>query len=89
MAETKNATQKTQSPADPAGATTSPNTADAAKAKTVKGLEVIARDAVFYRAVREWSPEPRSVKLSELTEEQIAELRNETMLIVRDVDIAD
>ena len=88
MAEAKNAPQKTPPASDATGATTPPNPTDApTKAKSVKGLEVIARDTVFYRAGHEWAAEPRSVKLSDLTQEQIDELRNEPMLIVRDVDI--
>lgn len=61
---------------------------DTAKAgEATKGIEVIAKTEVFYRAGRQWGQNPTVVPLAELTEDELQELRDEPMLIVRDVDI--
>ena len=55
--------------------------------EAAKGIEVIAKTEVFYRAGRQWGQNPTVVPLAELTEDELQELRDEPMLIVRDVDI--
>lgn len=55
--------------------------------ESTQGVEVIAKADVFYRAGRAWSNTPTVVPLSELTEEQLQELQDEPMLIVRTVEI--
>ena len=52
------------------------------------GVEVIAKADVFYRAGRAWGHAPTVVPLSELTEDELDELKSEPMLLVREVDIA-
>lgn len=52
-----------------------------------KGIEVIAKTEVFYRAGRQWGQSPTVVPLADLTEDELQELRDEPMLIVRDVEI--
>lgn len=52
-----------------------------------KGVEVIAKADVFYRAGRQWGQTPTVVPLDCLTEEQLQELRDEPLLIVREVEI--
>lgn len=55
--------------------------------EATKAIEVIAKTEVFYRAGRQWGQNPTVVPLDELTEGELQELRDEPMLIVRDVDI--
>lgn len=56
-------------------------------ARTVKALSVQSSRAGFRRAGRAWSKEAAVVPLSELTEGQIDQIRNEAMLTVTDIDI--
>jgi hypothetical protein len=53
-----------------------------------RGLEVITKRDGFRRAGCEWTG-TITVPLSELTEEQVAALNDEPMLIVREVDITE
>lgn len=71
---------------------TAANKAEAAKETNAKtstnALEVIAKVEVFYRAGREWSQTPRTVLLTDLSEQEIADLKAEPMLIVREIETA-
>lgn len=53
-----------------------------------KGLKVTSRPATFRRAGLNFSSEARVIPLSELTEEQVELIMNETMLVAQQVDIA-
>lgn len=68
-------------------ATSKPKTAGPAN----KGLEVIAKRALFYRGGQAFTQEPRVVALADLTEEQAQQIRDEGapggMLVVREVAI--
>ena len=55
---------------------------------STNALEVIAKVEVFYRAGREWSQTPRTVLLADLSEQEITDLKAESMLIVREVETA-
>ena len=55
--------------------------------KKVPGLSIASRTASFRRAGLGFTAEPRLVPLAELTKEQLAALRAESMLIVTDVQI--
>ena len=50
-------------------------------------LSVVSRRNGFRRAGRAWSKEPTTVKLSDLTEDQIDAIKEESMLIVTEVEI--
>lgn len=52
-----------------------------------KGLKVIARAAHFRRAGFAFTGEPTVIPLSELTEEQVEQLKAEPLLVVQEVDI--
>ena len=54
---------------------------------STQGIVVVAKRAEFYRAGRRFGHEPVQIALSELTEEQLEVLKDEPMLVVRDVDI--
>ncbi len=54
---------------------------------SVPALRVTARRDGFRRAGRAWPGEPTIVPLSELSEDQVALLRGESMLVVEDVEI--
>lgn len=56
-------------------------------ARTVKALSVQSGREGFRRAGRAWSKEAVVVPLSELSEGQIEQLRNEAMLTVTETDI--
>lgn len=56
---------------------------------TVPGLEVTAILDGFNRAGLAWSDKPTKVKLSDLTEEQIAEIKRCPGLIKKDVEMED
>lgn len=55
---------------------------------TVKALSVQSKRDGFRRAGRVWSKECIVVPLSELTKDEIKQIRNESMLIVEDIDVA-
>jgi hypothetical protein len=52
-----------------------------------KGLKVTSRPATFRRAGFNFSSEARVIPLSELTEEQVEMITNETSLVSQVVDI--
>lgn len=66
---------------------TNPKQAAKKAGDATQGVEVIAKADVFYRAGRQWGQNPTVVPLSDLTEEQLQELRDEPLLIVREVEI--
>jgi hypothetical protein len=77
------------------GGTPSPSTPDPAaskaKASTVKAIPALAIRALppagFCRAGRRWTPEVQTVAVSEFTKAQVKALREETNLVVEDVEI--
>ena len=48
-------------------------------------IEVIARVDGFWRGERQWTTQPQTVPLSELSERQLREIENEPLLITRAV----
>lgn len=54
---------------------------------STKGIEVVATRESFRRGGHAFGREAVTLPLSELTPEQLEAIRNEAMLIVRDVDI--
>lgn len=52
-----------------------------------KGVKVTSRPASFRRAGYTFSSEARVIALSELSEEQLEQITNETMLVAQLVDI--
>lgn len=52
-----------------------------------KGLKVTARADHFRRAGFAFTGEARVIPLSDLTEEQVEQLKNEPLLVVQEVDI--
>lgn len=52
-----------------------------------KGLKVTARADHFRRAGHVFTGEARVIPLSDLTDEQVEQLKTEPMLVVQDVDI--
>lgn len=52
-----------------------------------KGLKVIARRDNFRRAGHVFGSEAVVIALSELTDEQVEQLKNEPLLVVQEVDI--
>lgn len=61
----------------------------AAKTKTVKvpALSVVCDREGFRRAGRAWGKEATVVKLSELTKEQIAQIKGEALLTVTEIEV--
>lgn len=55
--------------------------------KKVPGLRVIAAQDGFRRGGRAWSKEPTEVALTDLTKEQIAQLKAEPTLAVTECEI--
>lgn len=55
--------------------------------KTVKGLRIQSSADGFRRAGRPWSRVAEDVPLSEFSQEQIAQLRAEKLLVVVDIEI--
>ena len=53
-----------------------------------KGLKIVSRPAAFYRCGRMFTAEPTVIPLSELTAEEVQRLKDETLLVVTEVDIA-
>lgn len=60
---------------------------DQARIATVPALSVQSAREGFRRAGRAWSKEATVVVLSELSEEQIDQIKNETVLTVTEVEI--
>jgi len=53
-----------------------------------KGLKIVSRSLQgFRRCGREWTAEGTTVPLSELSEDEVAQLRAEPQLVVVDVEI--
>jgi len=59
----------------------------AKKQQTVSGIKVTTKKDGFRRGGREWHG-TTELPLTELTEEQLKQVRNESMLIVSDIEIA-
>jgi len=55
--------------------------------KSIPGLEVTSTRDGFRRAGRPWFKQPTVVRLDELTKEQVAMLRNDPDLTVREVEV--
>ncbi|MCX7172602.1 MAG: HI1506-related protein [Proteobacteria bacterium] len=58
-----------------------------AKEKTVRGILVKSKVAGFRRAGMAWGTEPVGIALTDLTREQLKQIRVEPMLVVEDADI--
>lgn len=52
-----------------------------------RGLRIVSRPPRFLRCGREFGPEPRTIPLSELTDEEVERLKAEPLLVVIEVDI--
>ena len=52
-----------------------------------KGLQIVARPASFMRCGRQFTAEPTTIALSELSAEEVQRLKDEPMLVVTEVDI--
>ena len=52
-----------------------------------KGLTITSRPKSFCRAGRQFTGEPTTIPLSELTDDQFKALNGEPMLVVQEVDI--
>ncbi|MDP3165125.1 MAG: hypothetical protein Q8N06_06680 [Hydrogenophaga sp.] len=52
-----------------------------------KGLKVVSRPASFRRGGQSFTGEARVVPLSDLTEEQAEQIKNDANLVVQEVDI--
>lgn len=52
-----------------------------------KGLRVVARPDSFWRGGLQFTKEPRTIPLSELTPAQVEEITEEPLLVVTEVDI--
>ena len=63
------------------------NTAPPVSVEMVKALRVQAKRHGFRRAGRAWNKEAVDVPLSELTQDEIEQIRNEAMLTVAEVEI--
>lgn len=64
-------------------ATSKPKTAGPA----TQGLKIVSRPASFYRAGRQFTSEPTTIPLSQLTPDQVEALKGEPNLVVTEVDI--
>lgn len=59
-----------------------------AKSQAIPALAIHALpERGFWRADRHWTPEVQVVALSEFTEDQVAALRAEPLIVVEDVEI--
>lgn len=58
-------------------------------AKKVPALSIASAREGFRRAGRAWSKEATVVKLSELTKEQIAQIKGEALLTVVEVEVEE
>jgi hypothetical protein len=65
--------------------------ATAAKSKAAgpanKGLKVVSRPASFRRGGRNFTAEPTTIPLDELSEEQAEQIKGDKNLVVQEVDI--
>jgi len=52
-----------------------------------KGLQVVARPASFMRCGRQFTGEPTTIALSELSADEVQRLKDEPQLVVTEVDI--
>lgn len=61
----------------------------ATKPKMIPAVKVTSRSprGSFWRAGREWSAEPTTVPVSELTKDQLAAVRAESMLVVENTEL--
>lgn len=59
----------------------------APNATSTRGLEVISSQDGFWRADLKWSRNPTTVKLTDLTDFQIEQLKGEPLLTVTEVDV--
>lgn len=85
MAKT-NTSKVTATPAAP-GADSKPPAADKTKTVKVKALSVASGREGFRRGGRAWAKGETVVKLSELSKEQIAQIKGEKLLTVAEVEI--
>lgn len=76
-------TQEGEAPAEEAGTQSEPVT----EPKKLPGLRISSKVAGFRRAGRAWAATAEDVPLSAFSDEQIARLRAEVMLLVVDCDI--
>ena len=60
-------------------------TIDADEKAEIDALEVVSFDPVFYRAGFEFTRTPRVLMLSDLSDSQIKQLKNEPLISVREV----
>jgi hypothetical protein len=60
---------------------------DKAAGAATEGLRVVSRPATFRRAGINFSAEPRVIPLSELTDEQVAQIEGEINLVATRVPI--
>lgn len=66
-------------------ATKNPNHKPAGPAS--KGLQVVARPASFMRCGRQFTAEPTTIALSDLSADEVQRLKDEPQLVVTEVDI--
>lgn len=52
-----------------------------------KGLKIVSRPASFMRCGRQFTAEPTTIALSELTPDEVQRLQDEPALVVTEVDI--
>lgn len=57
------------------------------KTTKVKGVRVASKQEGFRRAGRAWSAEATDVAVSDLTKEQLAQLKSDPMLVVVDIEM--
>lgn len=82
--------QESNASAAQAGASTQSTSAEAASNVHVPtvdtrpiAIEVISRVDGFYRANRQWTIQPQTVRLGDLSEQQVREIEQEPLLITR------
>ncbi|MGQ3072570.1 MAG: HI1506-related protein [Ferrovibrionaceae bacterium] len=54
-----------------------------------KALKIVSRPDSFRRAGHEFTSEPKTILLTDLTADQVQALRDEPKLVVVDIDIED
>lgn len=55
----------------------------------MKALHVVAKTNSFWRCGRQFGPAPTIIPISELTKDELARLKAETMLVAVEVDAKD
>jgi hypothetical protein len=82
--------QESNASAAQAGASTQSTSAEAPSSAHVPtadtrpiAIEVISRVDGFYRANRQWTIQPQTVRLGDLSEQQVREIEQEPLLITR------